>query len=100
MSHHIVVADVYSHDNITWGMLAAQMRTVLVQDSRQWGPSFCIRAGALGARTWHTGETLAVAFTLSSDRPLAVQAEETAAGMEELSGTVRANAESCKRARA
>jgi hypothetical protein len=49
---------------------------VLVQDSRQWGPTFSIRAGAPGARVWRTGDTLDVAFTLAAGRPLAVEAEE------------------------
>jgi len=48
---------------------------VLVQDSRQWGPNFSVRAGALETRTWQPGETLDVAFTLTADRPLTVAAE-------------------------
>jgi hypothetical protein len=59
---------------------------MLVQDNRQWGPSFCVRLGPqmTPARTWPAGEAWVVDLTvaapggisLSIDEPVTIQAGE------------------------
>ncbi len=42
---------------------------VLIQDDRQWGPSFSVRVGGLSARTYKAGEPFDVRFTLATHAP-------------------------------
>jgi len=48
---------------------------VLVQDDRQWGPTFTLRFGPQmdGAQEWPAGKELTIAFTLSSPGGIAVE---------------------------
>ena len=65
---------------------SAEPVPMLVQDNRQWGPSFCVRIGPqmTPARAWPAGEALAVDLTvaaagglsLSIDEPITIQAGE------------------------
>jgi hypothetical protein len=49
---------------------------VLVQDDRQWGPSFSVRAGCLGSRAFKAGEAFTVRFTLATHEPLRLTLDE------------------------
>ncbi|MDH7570359.1 MAG: hypothetical protein QHJ73_12330, partial [Armatimonadota bacterium] len=52
----------------------AQPTPVLIQDDRQWGPSFSLRFGPEGdPLVWAGGRPLAVAFTLSAPGGMAVE---------------------------
>ncbi len=53
----------------------AEATPVLVQDDRQWGPSFTVRIGPQDgeARPWPTGKTHAVEFTLSAEGGMDVE---------------------------
>jgi hypothetical protein len=48
---------------------------VLLQDNRQWGPTFSVRMGSSAgpARTWQAGETLDLAFELVSKEGIAME---------------------------
>ena len=55
---------------------------VMIQDDRQWGPTFSVRIGGLSPRTYQAGEPFDVRFTLAAhepqrllfDEPLTIQA--------------------------
>jgi len=55
---------------------------VMIQDDRQWGPTFSVRIGGLAPRTYKAGEPFDVRFTLAAhvpqrlifDEPLTIQA--------------------------
>ncbi len=42
---------------------------VMLQDDRQWGPTFSVRIGCLNAKTFKAGEPYAVRFTLATHEP-------------------------------
>jgi len=42
---------------------------VMIQDDRQWGPTFSVRAGGLSARTFKAGEPFGVRLTLAAHAP-------------------------------
>jgi len=58
--------------------------SLLVQDNRRWGPSLAIRLGNLAEKKWSAGESLRVAFNLTSaegieveyDTPVTIRAGE------------------------
>lgn len=43
--------------------------SVLIQDDRQWGPTFSVRIGGLAARTYKAGESFDVRFALAAHEP-------------------------------
>jgi hypothetical protein len=47
----------------------------LVQDSRQWGPSFTLRMGAQTPQAWQPGETYVLDISMNTDGPLRVIVE-------------------------
>jgi hypothetical protein len=49
---------------------------VLVQDDRQWGPSFSVRVGDLNQRTHKAGAPFAVRFTLATHEPQRLTLDE------------------------
>ena len=42
---------------------------VMIQDDRQWGPTFSVRIGCLNAKTFNAGEPFKVRFTLATHEP-------------------------------
>ena len=46
--------------------------TALVQDNRQWGPSLTLRMGDLSTRLWKKGQTLELAFSVTSEQGMSV----------------------------
>jgi hypothetical protein len=42
---------------------------VMIQDDRQWGPTFSVRIGCLNARTFKAGEPYTTRFTLATHEP-------------------------------
>ncbi len=45
---------------------------MLVQDNRGWGPSLTIRIGDLQEKRWKKGQTLMVAFSLTTSEGMSV----------------------------
>jgi len=48
----------------------------MIQDDRQWGPSFSVRIGRLDAKTFKAGEPFAVRFTLATHEPQRLTLDE------------------------
>src|SRR5690606_17067299 len=55
----------------------AEPTGVLLQDDRQWSPTFSVRLGySGGTRTFKAGEPFAVRFAVAAGEPLALVADE------------------------
>ena len=56
-----------SRERLTF--LFPEPTTVMIQDDRQWGPTFSVRIGCLNTKTFKAGEPFTVRFTLATHEP-------------------------------